>query len=159
MRSRIKSIASVYMIVYFLTLAHQLFPHHHNIEAITHPKDHAHDHHSPSLLANFLDLIKDIYEVDLGQNHLEEYLSNTSYQFNKQPIALTGKMGRRPGTLPGSGPRFQRLTDSPGSSIGVPLNPFKKAFGDLQIDVDQRVQGCVGHVPVVDEGPVGDEPR
>jgi len=89
MRGSIKGIASVYMIVYFLTLAHQLFPHHHNIEADTHPKDHAHDHHSPSLLANFLDLIKDIYEVDLGQNHLDEYLSNTSYQFNKQPIALT----------------------------------------------------------------------
>ena len=89
MRGSIKGIASVYMIVYFLTLAHQLFPHHHNIEADTHPKDHSHDHHSPSLLANFLDLIKDIYEVDLGQNHLEEYLSNTSYQFNKQPIVLT----------------------------------------------------------------------
>ena len=89
MRGSIKGIASVYMIVYFLTLAHQLFPHHHNIEADTHPKDHAHDHHSQSILATFLDLIKDIYKVDLGQNHLEEYLSNTSYQFNKQPIALT----------------------------------------------------------------------
>lgn len=89
MRGSIKGIACVYMIVYFLTLAHQLFPHHHNIEADTHPKDHSHDHHSPSLLANFLDLIKDIYEVDLGQNHLDQYLSSTSYQFNKQPIALT----------------------------------------------------------------------
>ena len=56
MRGSIKGIASVYMIVYFLTLAHQLFPHHHNIEADTHPKDHAHDHHSQSILANFLDL-------------------------------------------------------------------------------------------------------
>ena len=75
--------------VYLLTLAHQLFPHNHNIEADTHPKDHSHDHHSQSILANFLDLIKDIYEVDLGQNHLEEYLTNSSYQFNKQPLALT----------------------------------------------------------------------
>ncbi len=89
MRESIKGIASVYLIVYSLTLAHQLFPHHHNIEADFHPKDHSHDHHSQSILANFLDLIKDIYEVDLGQNHLEEYLTNSSYQFNKQPIALT----------------------------------------------------------------------
>jgi len=84
MRGSIKGIANVYMIVYFLTLAHQLFPHHHQT------KSHSHSHsHSHSILANFLDLIKDIYEVDLGQNHLEEYLSNTSYQFKKQTLALT----------------------------------------------------------------------
>ena len=88
MRGSIKGIASVYMIVYFLTLAHQLFPHHHNIESDFHPKGHSHDHHSQSILANFIDLIKDIYEVDLGQNHLEEYLTNSSYQFNKQLLVL-----------------------------------------------------------------------
>lgn len=89
MRSSLKVIASIFMIVYFLTLAHQLLPHHHNIEADTDPKDHSHDHHSQSILADFFDLLKDIYEIDLGQNHLEEYLSNTSYQFYKQPLALT----------------------------------------------------------------------
>ena len=85
MRSSLKGIASLYMIVYFLTLAHQLFPHHHKTESHT----NSHDHHSQSILADLLDLIEDIYEVDLGQNHLEEYLSNSSYQFNKQPLSLT----------------------------------------------------------------------
>ena len=88
MKSSLKGVATVYLIVYLLTFAHQLFPHHHKIEAETHPQDHSHDHHSQSILANFLDLIKDIYEIDLGQNHLEEYLSNTSYQFNKKPLSL-----------------------------------------------------------------------
>jgi len=92
-----KNIASLLLICFGIVFVHTFIPHSHNIEGHSEVKHQDFDHpnsHSHSILSDFFDLFKDISHTQIGENHLEEYLtapkqlSSSKHQDNSDNLRI-----------------------------------------------------------------------